>query len=152
MNSPSVFKSKLVNVKYGENFKYVEPVNIYGCELGENVFVGPFVEIQKDVKIGNNTKIQSHTFVCELVTIGDNCFIGHGVMFINDIFSKGTPAQGDKTLWKKTSIGNNVSVGSNATLLPVKICDDVVIGAGAVVTKNITEKGIYAGNPARKIR
>lgn len=152
MNSPSVFKSKLVNVKYGENFKYVEPVNIYGCELGENVFVGPFVEIQKDVKIGNNTKIQSHTFVCEFVTIGDNCFIGHGVMFINDIFSKGTPAQGDKTLWKKTSIGNNVSVGSNATLLPVKICDDVVIGAGAVVTKNITEKGIYAGNPARKIR
>jgi acetyltransferase-like isoleucine patch superfamily enzyme len=86
------------------------------------------------------------------VTIGDNCFIGHGVMFINDLFSIGGPAQGDKSLWMKTIIGNNVSVGSNATLLPVTICDDVVIGAGAVVTKDITEKGVYAGNPARKVK
>ncbi len=153
MNSkPKVYKSKVVNIKHGSGFTYVEPVNLYGCEFGQNVFVGPFVEIQTNVKIGNNTRIQSHTFICELVTIGNNCFIGHGVMFINDLFSKGGPAQGDQSLWKKTEIGNNVSVGSNATILPVTICNDVVIGAGSVVTKDITEQGVYAGNPARKIR
>jgi len=152
MDTPTVFKSKVVNVSHGENFKYVEPVNIYDCRLGKNVFVGPFVEIQKDVVIGNNTKIQSHSFICELVSIGDNCFVGHGVMFINDLFSKGGPAQGDKTLWRKTKIGNDVSIGSNATILPVTICDDVVIGAGSVVTKDISEKGVYAGNPAKKIK
>lgn len=152
MKSRTVFKSKVINIIHGENFKYVEPVNIYGCMLGRNVFVGPFVEIQKDVVIGNNTKIQSHSFICELVSIGDNCFIGHGVMFINDLFSKGGPAQGDKTLWRNTKIGNNVSIGSNATILPVTICDEVVIGAGSVVTKDISEKGVYVGNPAKKIK
>ena len=152
MKSPTVFKSKVVNITHGANFKYVEPVNIYGCKLGDNVFVGPFVEIQKDVLVGNNTKIQSHSFICELVSIGDNCFIGHGVMFINDLFSNGGPAQGDKTLWKKTKIGDNVSIGSNVTILPVNICDDVVIGAGSVVTKDIIEKGVYVGNPAKKIK
>jgi len=104
------------------------------------------------VTIGNNTKVQSHSFICELVSIGDHCFIGHGVMFINDIFSAGGPANGDKTKWMSTTIGNHVSLGSNATILPVSICDHVVVGAGAVVTKNITEPGIYAGNPAIKIR
>ena len=136
---------------FGANVTVVEPVNMYGCTIGDNCFIGPFVEIQKDVTIGNHTKVQSHSFICELVTIGDNCFIGHGVMFINDLFTKGGPAQGDKTLWKSTDIGNRVSIGSNATILPVNICDDVVIGAGAVVTKNIEMSGIYAGNPARKI-
>ncbi|MGB5553843.1 MAG: acyltransferase [Flavobacteriaceae bacterium] len=136
---------------FGKNVKIVEPVNIYGCEIGDNCFIGPFVEIQKDVVIGNNTKVQSHSFICELVTIGDDCFVGHGVMFINDLFAKGGPAQGDKTLWKSTKIGNKVSIGSNATILPVNICDNVVIGAGAVVTKNIDTPGIYAGNPAKKI-
>lgn len=150
--NPKVFESKVVNVKHGKDFTYVKPVNIYGCEFGDNVFVGPFVEIQKDVKIGKNSKIQSHSFICELVTIGDNCFIGHGVMFINDLFSKGGPAQGDKSLWMKTTVGNNVSIGSNATLLPVNICDNVVIGAGSVVTKDIKEKGVYVGNPAKKIK
>jgi acetyltransferase-like isoleucine patch superfamily enzyme len=86
------------------------------------------------------------------VSIGDDCFIGHGVMFINDLFAKGGPARGDKTLWKETKIGNHVSIGSNATILPVTICDNVVIGAGAVVTKNITEPGVYVGNPAKKIK
>ena len=85
------------------------------------------------------------------MTIGDDCFIGHGVMFINDRFSEGGPARGNQDLWKETHIGNRVSIGSNATLLPVSICDDVVIGAGAVVTKDITEKGVYVGNPARKV-
>ncbi len=146
------YQSKLVDVEHGENLKIVQPVNMYGCKLGDDCFVGPFVEIQKKVKIGNGTKIQSHSFICELVNIGDNCFIGHGVMFINDLFSKGGPAQGDTSLWKETHIGNNVSIGSNATVLPVSICDDVVIGAGSVVTKDITEKGVYAGNPAKKIR
>ena len=152
MNDLRIFKSKLVDVIHGANFTYVEPVNIYGCEFGNNVFVGPFVEIQKDVKIGNNSKVQSHSFICELVTIGNSCFIGHGVMFINDLFSKGGPAQGDKSLWRKTTIGNKVIIGSNSTILPVDICDEVVIGAGSVVTKSITTKGVYAGNPAKKIK
>jgi acetyltransferase-like isoleucine patch superfamily enzyme len=128
-------------VIFGENVTVVQPVNLYGCEIGSNTFVGPFVEIQKNVVIGENCKIQSHSFICELVTIGNHCFIGHGVMFINDLFSEGKPAGGNKTLWKNTLIGNNVSIGSNATILPVNICDNVVIGAGAVVTKNITEAG-----------
>ena len=149
LNAKSV---SIVNVDFGENVTVVEPVNIYGSKIGNNTFIGPFVEIQKDVLIGNNCKIQSHSFICELVTIGNDCFIGHGVMFINDLFSEGEPAGGNKNFWKSTLIGNNVSIGSNATILPVSICDGVVIGAGAVVTKNIIEKGIYAGNPAKKIK
>lgn len=145
-------ESGINNVIFGENIKIVEPVNIYGCEIGDNCFIGPFVEIQKDVKIGKNCKIQSHTFICELVTIGEECFIGHGVMFINDVFTKNGPAQGDKNFWRPTCIGNNVSIGSNASILPVNICDNAVIGAGAVITKDIIEPGIYAGNPAKKIR
>lgn len=149
MSKPIEIQSGILNVNFGENVKVVQPVNIYGCEIRDNCFIGPFVEIQKDVVIGCNTKIQSHTFICELVTIGNDCFIGHGVMFINDLFSKGGPARGDKTMWKSTVIGNNVSIGSNATILPVTICDNVVIGAGSVVTKNIEKPGIYAGNPAK---
>jgi acetyltransferase-like isoleucine patch superfamily enzyme len=149
MGKPILIESQVLNVEFGDNVKIITPVNIYGCYIGNNVFIGPFVEIQKDVFIGNNVKIQSHTFICELVSIGNDCFIGHGVMFINDLFKKGGPAGGDKTLWKASTIGNNVSIGSNATILPVKICDNVVIGAGAVVTKNITVPGVYAGNPAK---
>lgn len=136
----------------GANVKIVEPCNLYECELGEEVFVGPFVEIQKGVKVGAKSRIQSHSFLCELVSIGESCFIGHGVMFINDLFCEGKPAGGDFTKYKETKIGNRVSIGSNATILPVEICDDVVIGAGSVVTKNIVKKGIYAGNPAKLIR
>jgi acetyltransferase-like isoleucine patch superfamily enzyme len=149
---PIIYQSGIKNVKFGLEVKIVEPVNIYGCSINDNCFVGPFVEIQKDVTIGERTKIQSHTFICELVNIGDDCFIGHGVMFINDLFQKGGPAQGDKSLWKSTNIGNRVSIGSNATILPVNICDHVVVGAGAVVTKSITKPGIYVGNPARLIK
>jgi acetyltransferase-like isoleucine patch superfamily enzyme len=147
-----LYQSKIVDVLFGNDVKIVEPVNMYGCTIGSGVFIGPFTEIQKDVSIGDRTKIQSHTFICELVNIGDDCFIGHGVMFINDTFQHGGPARGDKNLWKSTRIGNSVSIGSNATILPISICDKVVIGAGSVVTKNITESGVYIGNPAKKIK
>jgi acetyltransferase-like isoleucine patch superfamily enzyme len=140
------------DVNFGENVVIIEPVNLYGCTIGNNVSIGPFVEIQKNVKIGNNCKIQSHAFICELVTIEDDCFISHGVMFINDLFKSGKPAGGKKEIWKSTHIGQNVSLGSNSTILPVNICDNVVVGAGSVVTKDIPYPGIYAGNPAKKIR
>jgi acetyltransferase-like isoleucine patch superfamily enzyme len=152
MNEPTKYQSKIIDVQFGEHVKIVEPVNMYGCSIGDNCFIGPFVEIQKEVVIGNAPKIQSHSFICELVTIGDECFIGHGVMFINDLFSEGGPAQGDMSKWKATKIGNKVAIGSNATILPVAICDNVVIGAGSVVTKNITQSGVYAGNPARFLK
>ncbi len=147
-----IINSGIKDVEAHETVKVIMPSNLYGCQLAEEVFVGPFVEIQKNVTIGARTKVQSHAFVCELVTIGADCFIGHGVMFINDVFSSGGPAGGDRSKWKKTVIGNNVSIGSNATIMPVTICDHVVIGAGAVVTKDIKEPGIYAGNPAKKLR
>ena len=137
---------------FGKDVTILEPVNIYGCTLDDGVFVGPFVEIQRGVKIGKRTRVQSHSFVCELVTVGDDCFVAHGVMFINDLFQIGGPAWGQEQLWKKTVVGNNVSIGSNATILPVSICDNVVIGAGAVVTKDITKPGIYVGNLAKFLR
>ena len=150
--SVNFINSGIINVQFGQGVKVVRPVNLYGCVIDDNCFIGPFVEIQKNVSIGARTKIQSHAFICELVTIGNDCFIGHGVMFVNDTFSIGGPAKGKKELWKETRIGDNVSIGSNVTLLPVSICDNVVIGAGAVVTKPIDQPGIYAGNPARLIR
>lgn len=142
----------VVDTKIGNNVTIVEPVNIYGAEISNHVFIGPFVEIQKNVSIGDYSKVQSHSFLCEFVNIGRNCFIGHGVMFINDLFENGGPAGGDKSKWKCTKIGNDVSIGSNATILPVSICSGVVIGAGAVVTKNIDIAGSYVGNPAKLIR
>lgn len=145
-------KIGIKDIEFGNNLIVVEPVNLYGCKFGNNVFIGPFVEIQKDVIIGDNCKIQSHSFICELVQIGNNCFISHGVKFINDLFADGGPAQGNKLKWKRTLIGNNVSIGTNSTIMPVEIADNVVIGAGSVVTKNINEPGIYAGNPAKKIK
>ena len=145
-------QSGIVNVQFGSNVQIVQPVNLYGCELGESTFVGPFTEIQNGVIIGKRCRIQSHCFICEGVTIGDDTFIGHGVMFINDDFSSGGPARGDKTKWKKTIVGRNVSVGSNATVLPVMICDQVIIGAGAVVTEDINMPGTYIGNPARLLK
>lgn len=152
MNQPKIKESGIINVKFGDGVTVVNPVNLYGCAIGSNVFVGPFVEIQKDVHIGERTKIQSHSFICELVDIGKDCFVGHGVMFINDTFAEGRPARGDKSLWKQTKIGDNVSIGSNATILPVTVCDNVVIGAGSVVTKDIKVPGVYIGNPARFIK
>ncbi len=148
---PVYLQSCIRDVEFGHSVKIVEPTNIYDCKIGHSCFIGPFVEIQKGVKIGSGTKVHSHSFVCELVTIGSDCVVGHGVMFINDKFSNGGPARGRIELWKATHVGNNVSIGSNATILPVTICDNVVIGAGAVVTKNIVEAGVYVGNPARRL-
>ena len=150
--TPTLLGCQVRDVTCGEGVRIVEPANVYECTLGAGCFVGPFVEIQKGVTIGARTKVQSHAFICELVEIGDDCFIGHGTMFTNDRFADGGPARGRKALWRATSIGHRVSIGSNATLLPVSVCDDVVIGAGAVVTRDITEPGIYAGNPARLLR
>ena len=142
----------IVDCDFGTEVTVVQPVNLYGCRLGDGCFVGPFVEIQKGVVIGARTKIQSHSFICELVEVGNDCFISHGVKFVNDLFRSGGPARGDLTKWVATKIGNKVSIGTNATILPIKICDGAVIGAGAVVTKDIVKPGIYAGNPARLLR
>lgn len=151
MANPEIRHAGIVDVTFGENVTIVQPVNLYGCAIGDGGFVGPFVEIQKGVRIGKRCRIQSHAFICELVTIGDDCFISHGAMFINDSFATGGAA-GKPDLWRPTKLGNRVNIGTNATVLPVTICDSVVIGAGAVVTKDISISGIYAGNPARLLR
>ncbi|MGC6207230.1 MULTISPECIES: acyltransferase [unclassified Citrobacter] len=147
----NIRQSAVRNVTCGENVVVYEPANLYDCILEDNVFVGPFVEIQSNTQIGADSKIQSHTFICEYVTIGSRCFIGHGVMFANDMFRQGKP-NADRTSWGRITIGNDVSIGSGATILAVTICDGAVIGAGSVVTKSITEKGVYAGNPAKLLR
>lgn len=152
MASPEILTAGVVDVECAEGVKIVMPANVYGCRLGQGVFVGPFVEIQRGAEIGARTRVQSHAFVCELVSIGEDCFISHGAKFINDTFEAGGPARGDRSKWRSTRVGDRVSIGTNATVLPVEICSDVVIGAGAVVTRDITEPGIYVGNPARKLR
>jgi len=149
--TPKILHIGIVEVQFGEDVTVVEPVNLYRCTIEDHAFIGPFVEVQANVRIGSRSRIQSHSFICEGVTIGQSCFIGHGVMFVNDTFSTGGPA-GDKQKWKPTLIGDRVSIGSNATIMPVTICSDVVIGAGAVVTRDIDVPGIYAGNPARFLR
>jgi acetyltransferase-like isoleucine patch superfamily enzyme len=149
---PTIRKAGIVDVTFGSGVTVVEPVNLYGCEIGDDCFIGPFVEIQRGVVVGPRCRVQSHAFICELVAIGNDCFISHGAMFINDLFSAGGPAKGRQDLWRSTRIGNHVSIGTNVTVLPVTICDQVVVGAGAVVTKDITAPGIYVGNPARLLR
>lgn len=152
MTTPKIYPSAIRDVRFGTDVTVIEPANLYECEIGDGCFIGPFVEIQRGVKIGKRTKVQSHSFVCELVNIGDDCFVGHGVKFVNDLFANGGPACGDRSLWRSTHIGHRVSIGSGAVILPVTICDGAVIGAGAVVTKPIYRPGIYAGNPARLMR
>ena len=152
MGEPKIKKAGIVDVTFGENVTVVEPVNLYGCAIGDGTFIGPFVEIQRGAVIGKRCKIQSHAFVCDLVTLGDDCVVSHGAMFINDLFKTGGPANNNRDLWGHTKIGNHVSIGTNSTILPVNICDHVVIGAGSVVTKDITKPGIYAGNPAKFLR
>lgn len=151
-HTPKILTVGIVDVRFGANVRVVQPVNLYGCTIGDDCFIGPFVEIQRKVTIGNRTRVQSHAFICELVVIGEDCFISHGVMFVNDLVRTGEPAYARPDLWKTSRLGNRVFVGTNATVLPVSICDDVVIGAGSVVTKNIAKSGIYAGSPARYLR
>jgi acetyltransferase-like isoleucine patch superfamily enzyme len=140
------FTMKLIkDCTLGSNTKIMEFVNLYGCNIGKNCFIGPFVEIQKDVNIDDDTRVSSHTFICEGVDIGKNCFIAHGVMFVNDKYTENR----DDWVLRNTKIGNNVRIGSNATILPVNIGDNVVIGAGAVVTKNVPSNSIVKGNPAK---
>ena len=152
MSGPELLHAGIRDVTFGAGVKVVEPCNLYGCTIGDECFIGPFTEIQKGAVVGARSRVQSHAFICELVTIGADCFIGHGVMFINDTFATGGPAKGKKELWRETMIGNRVSIGSNATIMPVRIADDVVVGAGSVVTKDIMTAGIYAGNPARLLK
>src|SRR5208337_3828107 len=115
MGEPKIKKAGVVEVTFGENVTVVEPANLYGCTIGDDTFVGPFVEIQRGAVIGKRCKIQSHAFVCDMVTIGDDCVVSHGVMFINDLFSTGGPALGNRELWRSTAVGNHVSIGTNST-------------------------------------
>jgi acetyltransferase-like isoleucine patch superfamily enzyme len=138
--------SGIKNVKFGENVSIIEPTNLYGCELGDNVKIGPFVEIQSNVKIGKNTTISSHSFIPSGVEIGEYTFIAHGVMFTNDTFDSDVIENWEM---KKTVVGDRVRIGSNATILPVKIGNNVVIGAGSVVTKDVPDNSIVYGNPAK---
>ncbi|WP_039055756.1 acyltransferase [Enterobacter sp. Bisph1] len=151
MTNAALRQAAVRNVTCGENVVIYEPANLYDCSLADGVFVGPFVEIQGHTQVGKGTKIQSHSFICEYVTIGERCFIGHGVMFANDMFRSGKPDP-DRNSWCRIVIGNDVSIGSGATILAVTIADGCVIGAGSVVSKSITEKGVYVGNPARLLR
>ena len=148
------------DVKLGRNVKLSKYINLYGCVIGDNVKIGAFVEIQKNAFVGKNCKISSHTFVCEGVTIKDNCFIGHGVMFINDKYPRAVNEKGQLETeddWKQRfstiEVGNIVSIGSNATLMGgITIGDNSVIGAGSVVIKDVPANEIWAGNPAKYLR
>jgi len=130
------------------NIPFPKLVNLYECEVQDNTFIGPFVEVQKNVVIGKNCRIQSHSFICSKVSIGNNVFIGHGVMFVNDRY----PVRHDPNYWEETVIEDNVVIGSNATILPCRIGKGAIIGAGAVVTKDVPPGVVVAGNPAKIIR
>ncbi len=140
----------IIDCQIGENVKIIEPVNLYGCVIGTNCFIGPFVEIQKGAIIGAETRVQSHCFICDGVTIGKHCFIGHGTMFTNDIFVDSPHFE--NWVRRKTKVGDNVRIGSNVTLLPITVGENAIIGAGAVVTKDVPANCIVAGNPAKVIK
>ena len=146
------------DVKLGANVKLSQFINLYGCRIGDNTKIGAFVEIQKNASIGNNCKISSHTFICEGVTVEDNVFVGHGVVFINDSYPRATAADGALQIesdWKvePTVVRKGASIGSGATILSkVTIGENAIVGAGSVVTKDVPSNTIVAGNPARVLR
>jgi len=146
------------DVKLGENVKLAKFINLYGCRVGDNTKIGTFVEIQKNATIGKNCKISSHTFICEGVTIEDNVFVGHGVMFINDTYPRATNAAGGlqtEADWKvePTLVKKGASIGSGATILSnVIIGENAIVGAGAVVNRDVPPNAVVAGNPARLLR
>jgi len=140
------------DAKIGNNTKIWNFANIYGCKIGENCNIGSYSEIQNDVEIGNNVTISSHSFICALVKIEDDVFIGHGVMTINDLVPPSKKRTGTDKYWKKTIIKKGAIIGSNATLLPVTIGENAVVGAGSVVTKDVPPNWVVAGNPAKKIK
>ena len=138
--------------KIGYNTSIWEFANVYGCEIGTNCNIGSYVEIQSNVNIGNNVTISSHSFICSLVSIEDDVFVGHGVMTINDLHPPSFKRTGSNKDWKKTIIKKGAVIGSNCTLLPVTIGENSEIGAGAVVTNDVPDNCIVAGNPARIIK
>src|SRR5260370_10307564 len=145
------------DVKLGDNVKLSRFINLYGCEIGDNTKIGAFVEIQKNAKVGRNCKISSHTFICEGVTIEDEVFVGHGVVFINDTYPRATTAGALQTEqdWKveQTLIKKGASIGSGATILcNVTVGENAIVGAGSLVTKNVPANTVVAGNPARVLR
>lgn len=146
------------DVKLGRNVKMARFINLYGCAVGDNTKIGTFVEIQKNATVGNNCKISSHSFICEGVTIEDDVFIGHGVMFINDLYPRATNGTGQlqtESDWKveRTVVRKGASIGSGATILAnVTIGENALIGAGSVVTKDVPANAVVAGNPARVFR
>lgn len=146
------------DVQLGKDVKLSPFVNLYGCEVGDNTKIGAFVEIQKNAKVGRNCKISSHTFVCEGVSIEDNVFVGHGVVFINDLFPRATTAQGELQTEKdwnveRTLVKKGASIGSGATILAnVVIGENAMVGAGSVVTRDVPDNAVVAGNPAKVLR
>lgn len=136
----------------GDGTKIWEFANIYGCVIGRNCNIGSYVEIQNDVRIGDNVVVSSHSFICSLVTIEDNVFIGHGVMTINDVHPPSFRKTGTKDNWKQTLIKKGAVIGSNATLFPVVIGENAVVGAGAVVMKDVPNGCVVTGSPAKLMR
>jgi acetyltransferase-like isoleucine patch superfamily enzyme len=149
------FRSIAPDVKLGQGVKLAQFVNLYGCEIGDETKLGTFVEVQKNAKIGKRCKISSHSFVCEGVTIEDNVFIGHGVMFTNDIYPRATAEGGELQTEKDwvvepTLVKKGASIGTNATILArITIGENAIVGAGSVVTKDVPDNAVVAGNPAR---